>query len=117
MIRIRAAVLHESGQPLRIEECELDEPGAGEVLIRIRAASLCHSDLSVVDGSRPRVMPMVLGHEAAGEVVQTGAGVNDLAVADKVVCIFVPNCGHCARCYEGRRCASRVPKQIWRGRS
>jgi alcohol dehydrogenase len=87
---------------LRIEECELDEPGAGEVLIRIRAASLCHSDLSVVDGSRPRVMPMVLGHEAAGEVVQTGAGVNDLAVADKVVCIFVPNCGHCARCYEGR---------------
>ncbi len=70
--------------------------------MRIRAASLCHSDLSVVDGSRPRVMPMVLGHEAAGEVVETGEGVNDLSAGDKVVCIFVPNCGHCARCYEGR---------------
>ncbi len=87
---------------MRIEECELDEPGAGEVLVRIRAASLCHSDLSVLDGSRPRVMPMVLGHEAAGEVVRTGEGVNDLAAGDKVVCIFVPNCGHCARCHEGR---------------
>jgi len=70
--------------------------------VRIRAASLCHSDLSVVDGSRPRVMPMVLGHEAAGEVIATGEGVNDLAAGDKVVCIFVPNCGHCARCHEGR---------------
>lgn len=80
----------------------MDDPGPGEVLVRIRAASLCHSDLSVVDGSRPRVMPMVLGHEAAGEVVETGEGVNDLSAGDKVVCIFVPNCGHCARCYEGR---------------
>lgn len=80
----------------------MDDPGPGEVLVRIRAASLCHSDLSVVDGSRPRVMPMVLGHEAAGEVVETGEGVNDLSAGDKVVCIFVPNCGHCARCHEGR---------------
>ncbi len=102
MTRIRAAVLHEIGQPLRIEECELDDPGPGEVLVRVRAASLCHSDLSVLDGSRPRVMPMVLGHEAAGAVVQTGEGVNDLKAGDKVVCIFVPNCGHCARCHEGR---------------
>jgi len=105
-----AAVLYETGlpspfaysKPLRIEECELASPESGEVLIRIRAASLCHSDLSVVDGSRPRVMPMVLGHEAAGEVVNVGEGVGDLAVGDKVVCIFVPNCGHCARCREGR---------------
>ena len=102
MTRINAAVLHEIGQALRIEECELDDPGPGEVLVRIRAASLCHSDLSAIDGSRPRVMPMVLGHEAAGEVVQPGDGVNDLTAGDKVVCIFVPNCGHCARCHEGR---------------
>jgi Zn-dependent alcohol dehydrogenase len=102
VIHIRAAVLRESGQPLRIEECELDDPGPGEVLIRIRAASLCHSDLSVLDGSRPRVMPMVLGHEAAGEVIQTGDGVDDFLAGDKVVCIFVPNCGRCARCHEGR---------------
>lgn len=105
-----AAVLYETGipspfarsRPLRIEECELDGAGPGEVLIRIRAASLCHSDLSVIDGSRPRVMPMVLGHEAAGEVLNAGEGVSDLAAGDRVVCIFVPNCGHCARCYEGR---------------
>jgi len=110
LTRIRAAVLRETGlplpfaqsRPLRIEHCELDAPGPGEVLVRIRAASLCHSDLSVVDGSRPRVMPMVLGHEAAGEVLETGEGVNDLAVGDTVVCVFVPNCGHCARCHEGR---------------
>lgn len=95
-------MLREITKPLSIEYFELDPPGPGEVLVRIRAASLCHSDLSVVDGSRPRVMPMVLGHEAAGEVVTAGAGVTDLATGDKVVCIFVPNCGHCARCYEGR---------------
>jgi len=106
----KAAVLRETGRPfpfaqskpLTIEQCELDPPGPGEVLVRIRAASLCHSDLSVVDGSRPRVMPMVLGHEAAGEVVETGPGPSDLAKGNRVVCIFVPNCGHCARCHEGR---------------
>jgi alcohol dehydrogenase len=107
---MKAALLQEIGlpfpfaqsKPLRIVECDLDPPGPGEVLIRIRAASLCHSDLSVVDGSRPRVMPMVLGHEAVGEVVTLGDGVSDLVAGDKVVCIFVPNCGHCARCHEGR---------------
>ena len=110
MIPFKAALLRQTGlpvpfahsKPLSIEQCELDPPGPAEVLVRTRAASLCHSDLSVVDGSRPRVMPMVLGHEAAGEVVETGAGVTDLVPGDKVVCIFVPNCGHCARCHEGR---------------
>ena len=110
MTPFQAALLRETGRPspfrtskpLSIEQCELDPPGPGEVLIRIRAASLCHSDLSVVDGSRPRIMPMVLGHEAAGEVVETGPGVRDLIPGDKVVCIFVPNCGHCARCHENR---------------
>jgi len=110
VIPFKAALLRQTGlpvpfahsKPLSIEQCELDPPGPAEVLVRTRAASLCHSDLSVVDGSRPRVMPMVLGHEAAGEVVETGAGVTDLVPGDKVVCIFVPNCGHCARCHEGR---------------
>ena len=88
--------------PLRIEEIELDPPGPGEVLIRIRAAGLCHSDLSVIDGSRPRLMPMVLGHEAAGEIVELGAGVNDLRVGDHVVTTFVPSCGACATCAAGR---------------
>jgi alcohol dehydrogenase len=89
-------------RPLAIEELELDAPGPGELLVRVRAAGLCHSDLSVIDGSRPRVMPMVLGHEAAGEVVETGAGVESFAPGDRIVLSFVPTCGDCEPCRSGR---------------
>jgi alcohol dehydrogenase len=89
-------------RPLEIAEVELDGPGHGEVLVRIRAAGLCHSDLSVIDGSRPRVMPMLLGHEAAGEVVELGEGVETLRVGDHVVLAFVPSCGRCGPCLDGR---------------
>lgn len=109
-MKIRAAVLNESpvaapyakSRPLRIEELDLAPPGRDEVLVKIRAAGLCHSDLSVIDGNRPRPVPMVLGHEAAGEVVETGDGVDDLKPGDRVVMVFVPSCGHCAPCAEGR---------------
>lgn len=109
-MKVRAAVLYEMGlprpyarsRPLVIEEVELDPPGPGEVLIRITAAGLCHSDLSVVNGDRPRPLPMVLGHEAAAVVEQTGEGVDDLAPGDRVVVVFVPSCGHCLPCAEGR---------------
>ncbi|MFB5191294.1 zinc-dependent alcohol dehydrogenase family protein [Alicyclobacillus fastidiosus] len=109
-MKTRAAVLYEMGlpapyeesKPLRIETLDLDAPGPGEVLVRIRAAGLCHSDLSVINGSRPRPMPMALGHEAAGEVVEVGPGVEDLRAGDHVVCAFVPSCGHCLPCQEGR---------------
>lgn len=109
-MRIRAAVLREMGLPrpysescpLRVEEVELVPPGRGEVLLRILAAGLCHSDLSVVDGARPRVMPMVLGHEAAGEVLEVGPGVTELEPGDRVVCSFVPACGSCWACARGR---------------
>src|SRR5690554_4308775 len=102
----RAAVLRQStdvqpfaqSRPLRIEEVTLDEPGAGEVLVRIVAAGLCHSDLSVVNGDRPRPLPMVLGHEAAGVVEEVGPGVTDVSVGDRVVCSYVPSCGACADC-------------------
>ncbi|HJP99612.1 MAG TPA: alcohol dehydrogenase catalytic domain-containing protein, partial [Rhodanobacteraceae bacterium] len=87
---------------MRIEDVELDPPGAGEVLVRIVAAGLCHSDLSVINGSRPRPMPMAIGHEAAGIVVATGDGVDDLAPGDHVVMVFMPSCGHCLPCSEGR---------------
>jgi alcohol dehydrogenase len=70
--------------------------------VRVGAAGLCHSDLSVIDGSRPRVMPMVLGHEAAGEVVEVGAGVEGFAAGDHVVTTFMPSCGHCESCRSGR---------------
>jgi alcohol dehydrogenase len=89
-------------KPLTIAELELDPPGHGEVLVKIAAAGLCHSDLSVIDGNRPRPMPMVLGHEAAGVVEELGPGVEDLAVGDHVVMVFVPSCGHCVPCAEGR---------------
>lgn len=109
-MKIRAAVLNASpvaapyaqSRPLRIEELDLAPPGRDEVLVRVRAAGLCHSDLSVIDGNRPRPVPMVLGHEAAGEVVETGEGVDDLKPGDRVVMVFVPSCGHCAPCAEGR---------------
>jgi alcohol dehydrogenase len=81
---------------------ELDEAGAGELLVRVEAAGVCHSDLSVVDGSRPRPTPMVLGHEAAGVVEAVGPGVRDVGVGDHVVLAFVPSCGLCAECASGR---------------
>ena len=109
-MRIRAAVLKASGlpppyvrsQPLDVVELDLAPPGRGEVLVRIAAAGLCHSDLSVIDGSRPRPLPMALGHEAAGVVEALGDGVTDLAVGDHVVLVFVPSCGRCGPCAAGR---------------
>ena len=89
-------------KPLVIEDLELDGPGPGEVLVEIAGAGLCHSDLSVIDGSRPRVMPMVLGHEACGIVRETGAGVEALWPDDHVVFSYVPICGRCQLCACGR---------------
>src|SRR5450432_3608464 len=109
-MKIKAAVLYAmdakppfaESHPLSIEEIDLEPPGAGEILVRIGAAGLCHSDLSVINGDRPRPMPMALGHEAAGIVEQLGEGVTDLRKGDHVVLVFVPSCGHCAPCAEGR---------------
>lgn len=109
-MKTRAAVLHSldkhapfaQSQPLKIEEIDLDAPGAGEVLVKMAAAGLCHSDLSVITGVRPRPVPMALGHEASGTVMKVGAGVNDLKPGDRVVLVFVPSCGHCMPCMEGR---------------
>jgi Zn-dependent alcohol dehydrogenase len=108
--QMKAAILNEMGRsrpyanskPLVVEDVDLDPPGPGELLIKIKATGLCHSDLSVVNGDRPRPMPMVLGHEAAGEVVECGAGVTDLKPGDQVVLAFVPSCGNCLPCMEGR---------------
>jgi alcohol dehydrogenase len=109
-MKIRAAVLNRMGaeapyavsKPLRIETLDLDGPGRDEVLVRIGAAGLCHSDLSVINGDRPRPMPMALGHESAGIVEALGEDVTDLAVGDHVVMVFMPSCGHCLSCAEGR---------------
>ena len=106
MRRIRGAVLERIGlprpyaqsRPLRVVDLDLAPPGPGEVLVRIEAAGLCHSDLSVVDGSRLRPVPMLLGHEAAGIVEQTGPGVADLLPGQRVVLAFLPRCGACPAC-------------------
>ena len=109
-MQVKAAMLRATGakppyaasRPLEIVEVDLDGPGRGEVLVRVAAAGLCHSDLSVIDGARPRPTPMVLGHEAAGVVAAVGQGVTDFVVGDHVVMVFVPSCGHCLPCATGR---------------
>ncbi|HMN47229.1 MAG TPA: zinc-dependent alcohol dehydrogenase family protein [Povalibacter sp.] len=109
-MKTKAAVLNEmnlprpyaQSRPLQIVEVDLDPPGPHEVLVRMRAAGLCHSDLSVINGDRPRPLPMALGHEGAGEVVDVGAQVRDLRAGDHVVAAFVPCCGTCEPCNTGR---------------
>jgi alcohol dehydrogenase len=109
-LKIRAAVLEEmslarpyaKSKPLKVQEIDLEGPGPGEVLVRMKVAGLCHSDLSVIEGNRPRPVPMVLGHEASGVVEEVGEFVNDLAPGDHVVFVFVPSCGICSPCSEGR---------------
>jgi len=109
-MKIRAAVLdamqqprpYAQSRPIKVETVILDSPGPGEVLVKIAAAGLCHSDLSIVNGDRPRPMPMALGHEAAGIVEELGPGVSDLHRGDHVALIFVPSCGCCGPCMEGR---------------
>jgi len=99
--RLEAPSPYADSKPLVVEELDLDEPHAGELLVRVAAAGLCHSDLSVINGARPRPVPMALGHEAAGVVERVGAGVTDVAEGDHVVLTFVPSCGQCDRCSSG----------------
>jgi alcohol dehydrogenase len=108
-MKIRAAVIRQSGlpqpyansRPLSIEEVDLDPPGPRELLVQVKAAGLCHSDLSTINGDRPRQTPMVLGHEAAGVVAEVGPGVTDVVAGDHVVMVFAPSCGQCMPCQEG----------------
>ena len=88
--------------PLQITDAELDPPGPEEVCVRILAAGVCHSDLSVINGDMPRPTPIALGHEGVAEVVRCGEMVGDLSPGDRVALVFVPSCGHCSTCAEGR---------------
>lgn len=113
---IHGAVLRRSGaerpfdesRPLEVTELQLSDPGVGEVLVRIEAAGVCHSDLSVIDGNRPRPLPMLLGHEAAGRVHAIGDGVAHISVGDRVVMTFLPRCEACAGC----QTAGRLPCEL-----
>ncbi|MCR4514061.1 alcohol dehydrogenase catalytic domain-containing protein [Aeromicrobium sp. 50.2.37] len=105
-MKVRAAVLERLGSsrpftrsaPLTVSELDLEPPRGREVLVRIEAAGICHSDLSVVDGNRPRPVPMLLGHEACGRVEATGPDAGDWPVGQRVVMTFLPRCGECAGC-------------------
>jgi S-(hydroxymethyl)glutathione dehydrogenase/alcohol dehydrogenase len=101
-VRIQAAVLRNVGQPVEIVDVELEPPHEGEALVRIAACGVCASDLHVVDGDLPEPLPLVLGHEASGVVVDTGPGVARVRPGDHVVLALVPSCGDCEECRRGR---------------
>jgi S-(hydroxymethyl)glutathione dehydrogenase / alcohol dehydrogenase len=102
-VQMKAAVLWAPGTPVEVVDVELAAPNEGEVLVRIAASGVCHTDLHVVDGHLPEPLPAVLGHEAAGVVVATGPGVEGLQEGDHVVLALVPSCGRCEPCRRGRR--------------
>jgi S-(hydroxymethyl)glutathione dehydrogenase / alcohol dehydrogenase len=99
---MRAAVLREVNEPLTVEDVELAEPGAGEVEVRLSAAGVCHSDWNVISGATTNPLPVVLGHEGAGVVVAVGRGVETVAEGDHVVLSWLPACGRCFYCAQGR---------------
>src|SRR3954467_7135880 len=102
-MKIRAAVLEEFGAPLAVQEIDLAEPGAGEVLVRLEACGVCHTDLYTASGADPSgYAPTVLGHEGAGVVEQVGDGVTLVAPGDHVVTLFSPQCGECVHCRSDR---------------
>jgi len=107
-MRTRAAVFFGAGRPFEVHELELDEPRAGEVLVRMAAVGICGTDLHSVKGEWNRPTPAVLGHEGAGVVEAVGEGVSSLRPGDEVVLSWAPSCGECEDCSRGRpaRCAT-----------
>ncbi|MFT7485233.1 MAG: S-(hydroxymethyl)glutathione dehydrogenase/alcohol dehydrogenase [Candidatus Paceibacteria bacterium] len=102
-MKIRAAVLEEFGQPLVVQDVDLAPPKAGEVLVRLHACGVCHTDLYTASGADPSgYAPCVLGHEGAGVVEELGADVRSLKVGDHVVTLFSPECGECVNCKSGK---------------
>src|SRR5919199_1042040 len=102
-MKIRAAVLEEFGQPLAVQEVELEEPRAGEALVRLVACGVCHTDLYTASGADPSgYAPAVLGHEGAGVVERVGEGVTSVAPGDHVVTLFSPQCRECVHCRDER---------------
>ncbi|MER3449673.1 MAG: alcohol dehydrogenase [Chloroflexota bacterium] len=99
---VKAAVMYEVGAPLKVEEVDLLDPGPGEVLVRMAAAGVCHSDWSVLQGKIPIPVPAVLGHEGAGVVAKTGPGVTAVQPGDKVIISWRAHCGRCFYCVRGR---------------
>jgi S-(hydroxymethyl)glutathione dehydrogenase / alcohol dehydrogenase len=116
-MRIHAAILWEQGTPLSVEPAELDGPGAGEVLVEVQAAGVCHSDLHPARGDWPMKTPVVLGHEGAGIVREIGPAVTSVRQGDHVVFCWAPACGVCPPCRDGRAVlCDRLEKVTYRNR-
>lgn len=98
----RAAVLYEFGQPLVVEDIDVDPPRPGEVLVRMVASGVCHSDLHTIQGIHPLPLPVILGHEGAGVVEEVGEGIDNLRPGDHVILSWLPYCGRCRFCVTGR---------------
>jgi S-(hydroxymethyl)glutathione dehydrogenase/alcohol dehydrogenase len=116
-MNINAAILWEQGAPLSVEGAELGGPRAGEVLVEVRAAGVCHSDLHPARGEWPVRTPLVLGHEGAGVVREVGGGVKSVRPGDRVVFCWAPPCGVCPPCREGRPVlCDRLERTTYRNR-
>jgi S-(hydroxymethyl)glutathione dehydrogenase/alcohol dehydrogenase len=100
--KAKAVICREWNKPVVVEQIEVESPRRGEVMLEIKACGVCHSDLSATNGTIPMPPPTVLGHEAAGLIVEVGEGVTDLKIGDTVVVSWVPMCGKCRYCVEGR---------------
>jgi S-(hydroxymethyl)glutathione dehydrogenase/alcohol dehydrogenase len=98
MPQAQAAVLRRTNSPMSIETIDVGPVGPTDVLVRVRAASLCHTDLEAIEGALAVPLPAVLGHEAAGEIVEIGADVTSLGINDRVVLSWNPHCGSCFYC-------------------
>ena len=109
-MKVKAALIFDQGlpkpyqksRPVKVEQVDLSGPAKTEIMVQVFAAGVCHSDLSAVNGTRVRPVPMVLGHEGAGVVVEVGSLVTDVSVGDHVAFIFMPNCGDCLQCRSGK---------------
>src|SRR5438105_15805479 len=100
-MKTQTAVLYAAGEPIRVEEIELDPPEEHEVLVRMVAAGICHSDHHVVTGEMPAYLPMALGHEGAGIIEAVAPNVTNCKVGDHVVPSFIPSCCKCRYCLAG----------------
>jgi S-(hydroxymethyl)glutathione dehydrogenase / alcohol dehydrogenase len=102
-VKVRAAVAHQAGKPLTIEDVELQGPRAGEVLVEIKATGVCHTDAFTLSGADPEgLFPAILGHEGAGIVVEVGSGVTSLKQGDHVIPLYTPECRQCDYCTSGK---------------
>lgn len=110
-MKTRAAITYGRNEPFVVEEIDLDGPGPGEVLVEMAAGGVCHSDLSIVQGTIFREFPIILGHEGSARVLEVGAGVKLVKPGDPVVLSWMPDCGHCKYCATGRSflCDGRAP--------